>query len=307
VSLTEREDRLTRLSAKQWRGLWEAHRTRAREWTAPCRDRLARHEAHPVHDFLTTYYRHSLAKLEEWHPGLGVDLEADAGSAGVFSSKYYVVEDGWHRLDPSILAGKQRERLAWIRELLGLTRDRPGNFACHGVHEWAMVYGGHELRHGASTPLRLPQDEIDAHVRSHGICCSHFDAFRFFAPEARPMNALQPELWTREKHEQPGCLHANMDLYKWSAKAMPWIGSELLWECFQEALTAREIDMRASPYDLSAYGYEAIAVETESGRREYEAEQRAISQRAAPLRARLITALDKVLARTQNSSPANQS
>jgi hypothetical protein len=88
---------------------------------------------------------------------------------------------------------------------------------------------------------------------------------------------------------------------------MPWIGSELLWECFQEALTAREIDMRASPYDLSAYGYEAIAVETESGRREYEAEQRAISQRAAPLRARLITALDKVLARTQNSSPANQS
>lgn len=267
----------------------------------PCRERLARHEPHPVHDFLTTYYRLSLAKLEDWHPGLGVFLEASPDSAAAFSSKHYRLEDGWLAADPSVLAGKPRERLAWIRALLEGTRDRPGNFSCHGAHEWAMVYGGHELRHGTNAPLRLPQPEIDAFVRSHGICCSHFDAFRFFAPEAQPMNKLHPELWTREDHEQPGCLHANMDLYKWAYKAMPWIGSELLYDCFLLARDAREIDMRASPYDLRAYGYTAIAVETESGRHDYEAAQREITRRAAPLRARLITALDKLLALAQNS------
>ena len=290
------------MTDKEWRGRRDAHRERAREWTGPCRDRLARGRPHPVHDFLTTYYRLSLAKLEEWHPGMGVWLEADAGSTRLFSPRFYVLEDGGHTLDPAVLTGKQRERLGWMRELLRLTQERPGNFGCHGVHEWAMVYGGHEVRHGASAPLRRPQDEIDAFVRSRNICCSHFDAFRFFAPEARPMNRLQPELWTREEHEQAGCLHANMDLYKWCSKAMPWIGSALLWECFQLALAAREVDMRASPYDLSGYGYAAIAVETEIGRREYEAEQREISRRAAPLRERLIETLDKLLTDLQNIS-----
>ncbi|NIP97292.1 MAG: 3-methyladenine DNA glycosylase, partial [Akkermansiaceae bacterium] len=58
---------------------------------------------------------------------------------------------------------------------------------------------------------------------------------------------MQPDLWSREANEQPGCIHANMDLYKWTAKALPWAGSDLLWDCFELALRAREVDMRASP------------------------------------------------------------
>jgi hypothetical protein len=51
------------------------------------------------------------------------------------------------------------------------------------------------------------------------------------------------------------------DLYKWSYKLSPLIDSETLLDCLELAAAAREIDMRASPYDLSDYGYTPIAVE----------------------------------------------
>lgn len=50
-------------------------------------------------------------------------------------------------------------------------------------------------------------------------------------------------------------LHANMDLYKWCYKLGPLAESELLFDCLELAAAARELDIRASPYDLSAYGY----------------------------------------------------
>jgi hypothetical protein len=87
-----------------------------------------------------------------------------------------------------------------------------------------------------------------------------------------------------------------MDLYKWSAKSQPWVSSALLWECFLLAVKAREVDMRASPYDLSDYDYPPIAVETEAGRASYEVEQRALEEEARPLRRKLIAALQIVLA-----------
>ena len=180
--------------------------------------------------------------------------------------------------------------------LLRATQDRPPNFACHGLHEWAMVYRGAMVRHRESVPLRLPQAEIDGLVEARPLCCTHFDAFRFFAPEAQPMNRVRPDLWSREEHEQPGCIHANMDLYKWCAKAMPWVGSDLLWECFQLAVHAREVDMRASPYDLSRYGYEPITVETEAGRDEYESAQRQVCDGAGPVRESLLAGLTNLLA-----------
>ena len=87
-----------------------------------------------------------------------------------------------------------------------------------------------------------------------------------------------------------------MDLYKWAAKAMPWIGTELLLDCFELALQLRDLDMRASPYDLSAWGKEPVRIETTDGRRVYEAEQRRLAALAVPLRARLIEGLRKITA-----------
>lgn len=252
---------------------------------------------HPVEDFLFEYYPYALALLEKWHPGCGIVLEwASPSLPAPFSDRCYSMAGGCFFADPALISAKERERLGWIRELLAATRDRAPNFACHGLHEWAMVYRGKEVRHEKTTPLRLPQSEIDALVESRSICCSHHDAFRFFANDARPMNRLQPSLKSRIAMEQPGCVHANMDLYKWAAKSMPWTGSELLVDCFELATALRDLDMRASPYDLTAWGRAPVCIETAEGRRNYEIEQRQLAEKAVPLRARLIAGLDNTLA-----------
>jgi hypothetical protein len=286
------------LSDLEWKERAVAHRERAERHTAATRKRRDHGHPHPVEDFLFQYYPYPFALLELWQPGWGVGLEwidTDV-SPGLspFSGRHYSVIDGILFADPGKLKAKERERLSWIGELLTSTQDRAPNFACHGLHEWAMVYRGKEVRHEKTTPLRLPQVEIDALVESRAICCSHHDAFRFFAVEARPLNRLQPTLESRTSLEQPACVHANMDLYKWAAKSMPWIGSELLLDCFELAMELRDLDMRASPYDLTAWGREPICIETPEGRRFYEIEQRRLAVEAALLRERLIVGLRKV-------------
>lgn len=287
---------LTTLPTVEWREHAALHRERAERWTKPTRKRREAQVPHPIDDFLFTYYPFSFAKLEDWHAPLGVALEVDEPLPERFLRSPYRMEDGVVFLDEAMLEEKERLRLKWTRELLVATRDRAPNFACHGLHEWAMVYRGRQVRHEKTTPLRLSQAEIDALVESRPLLCSHFDAFRFFAPQAQPMNRFQPTLDGRPENEQPGCIHANMDLYKWAFKCQPWIPGDLLLDVFSLAKDLREIDMRASPYELSEYGYEPIAIETVEGRREYETTQRALADRAAVLRQRLIEALEHVVA-----------
>ncbi len=79
-----------------------------------------------------------------------------------------------------------------------------------------------------------------------------------------------------------------MDLYKWAYKLAPLASSDLVIGCFALARDIRTLDMRASPYDLSALGYAPVRIETADGRSEYIAAQRAFAARAEPLRRRLI-------------------
>jgi hypothetical protein len=160
-----------------------------------------------------------------------------------------------------------------------------------------MVYRSGEVRHDG-VPLRLGAAGTDTVVEADvagPLRCSHFDAFRFFTPQAAPRNVGWPSRATQQDWEQPGCLHANMDLYKWSYKLSPLIESELLLDCLELAAAAREIDMRASPYDLRGYGYAPIAVEDAAGRAEYVRCQKAIATRAEPLRAALLARCDLLL------------
>lgn len=287
------------LSADVWREKARAHRERVARHTVPARERKDRGIPHPIADFLFQYYPFPLSLLENWQPGTGVVLEwpeeRELREDVSFPGRCYTRAEGGLFADPARLSEKERQRMGWIRDLLAATASRPPMFSCHGLHEWAMVYGGRQVRHEKTTKLRLPQAEIDALVSSRPICCSHHDAFRFFAAEARPFNRLQPSLETRMELEQPGCVHANMDLYKWSAKLMPWTGSELLLDCFELAISLRDLDMRASPYDLSAWGCEPVRIETAEGRREYEAEQKRLAFAAMQLRARLIGKVDEVI------------
>lgn len=267
-------------------------------WINPHRDRVARGEKHPVHDFLFSYYTFRPAWLRRWHPGPDVLLEG--AREFLRWSEYREIALANDRvaiaIDPMTLPAHRREFVRWLRDLLTTMQIRPAFFGCHGLHEWAMVYRQtpEEVRHNA-WPLRFPPAEITHIVQANGVCCSHFDAFRFFTEPARPLNKLQPTRSDAAQLEQRGCLHANMDLYKWAFKLSPFTPSELVADCFALARDIREVDMRASPYDLRALGYGPIMIETPTGRIEYERHQRAFSARGEPLRARLVALCERLL------------
>lgn len=286
-----------------------AHRERVAPWTEAWRKRKAARSPHPVFDFLFTYYSYSPAKLERWSPGWQTILHDPDGRAAEFLTAQYSRNstiDYTFCYPPELLPEKTSKRLQWIVDLLNSTASRPGQYGCFGLHEWAMVYHGNEVRHEKSAGLRLPKHEVDSIVESRPLCCTHYDAFRFFSPDAQPLNKFEPDYDGRMKNEQPGCIHTNMDLYKWSYKSMPWIGSDLLWQCFEFALACREIDMRASPYDLASYGYTPIKIETTDGRREYESAQRELAARAHPIRETLINELNALLATTDSAFSHHQ-
>lgn len=182
-----------------------------------------------------------------------------------------------------------------LHRLLTATDGRPAQLGCFGLHEWAMVYrlGDDEVRH-AGWPLRLGAVGTDAVVEAHQIRCSHYDAFRFYTPPARSLNLLQPSRETQPAMEQPGCLHAGMDLYKWAYKLSPAVPSDLVMDCFDLAREIRELDMRASPYDLSELGYEPVPIETPQGKAEYAAAQRGFAARGQALRERLLAAVGAI-------------
>lgn len=249
--------------------------------------------SHPVDDFLFTYYSYRPAHLRRWHPGYGVVLAQADEYAHV---KGYRVEHGCARVAPEVLLAR-RGLLADTLRLLRATERRPAQFGCYGLHEWAMVYrmGPEDVRH-AAWPLRLGPTGTDRVVDTHRVACSHYDAFRFFTPAARGRNLLQPGRDDRPDFEQPGCLHAGMDLYKHAFRLAPLIDSDLIADCFELARDIRALDMRASPYDLAALGYEPVAIETPEGKLRYTTEQRHFSERAAPLRGRLIDRIERLAA-----------
>jgi hypothetical protein len=277
------------LDQADWSARRSAHEERIDRWLSRHMARRRAGEAHPVEDFLFTYYSYRPAQLRRWHPGAGVTLRgADPRD---FGRDYRAVPAGV-TLDVVAVCQRRRESLDWIRTLLAATTGRPAHFGCFGMHEWAMVYRQRQrdVRHHAWS-LRLSPEQTARVVEKVRIRCSHFDAYRFFTAPARPLNLLSPTRETQHATEQPGCLHTNMDLYKWSYKLSPLVPSELVADCFELARDIRTLDMRASPYDLSALGYPPVLVETPQGRAEYAVAQRRFAETAAPLRARLLAVL----------------
>ncbi|CAA9362529.1 MAG: hypothetical protein AVDCRST_MAG72-2398 [uncultured Nocardioidaceae bacterium] len=276
-----------------WRARRDRHEERVDGWVGPHLHRRRERREHPVEDFLFTYYSQRPASLRRWHPGFGVGLREATEYAGV---RGYEVVGTTAAVSPAHVDSRLR-LVRSVLHLLTATAKRPAQLSCFGMHEWAMVYrlDPAQVRH-ATWPLRLGAPETDEVVRNHRIACSHFDAFRFFTPSARPLNQLQPERDDRAAFEQPGCLHAGMDLYKHSFRLSPMVPSELVADCFELARAIRVLDMRASPYDLSTLGYAPVRVETPAGKAEYVAAQRGFAERARPLRARLIVECRRLLA-----------
>ncbi|MEV0465755.1 3-methyladenine DNA glycosylase [Nocardia tengchongensis] len=289
------DSRLDVLLGPVWRDRAAAHRDRVDALLGPYLQRRAAGTKHPVIDFLFTYYGNKPSQLKRWHPGFGVTLtDADdyTGSRGYHQVSLDSLTPGW-TADPAFLE-KRRDTIEFVASLLSATASRPAQLSCFGLHEWAMVYRTDDVRH-QQVPLRLGSAGTDAVVESMQIRCTHFDAFRFFTPEAVPLNIEPLTRDSQISREQPGCLHANMDIYKWGFKLTPLIPSDLLFDAFDLACAARELDMKASPYDLLTYGYTPIRIETPSGRAEYVRAQADIAARSELLRARLLDACRALL------------
>ena len=282
------------LAEQEWRAAAAAHADRVDALTAGHRERRARGIPHPVEDFVFTYYPFTPSAIRRWHPGLGVRLAGAAADPRAQWRHYRIVDDGVE-LDVAAYLAARGDTLTFVRDLLTRTADRPPQLGCFGLHEWAMVYRQRpdEVRH-SRWPLRLRRAGTDAVVEANPLRCSHFDAFRFFTEPARPLNSLTPTRASQADLDQPGCLHATMDLYKWAMKLAPAIPSELVADTLELALDLRVLDMRASPYDLRDLGIEPIAVETPEGKATYAGEQRRYAARGQALRMRLLSACASV-------------
>jgi hypothetical protein len=290
------------LDEPTWRSRAAAHEARVDGWIQPHLERRRRGAKHPVFDFLFTYYSYRPAQLRRWYPGAGVVL---AGAEPTrLGPDYVAAQPGGATLATPVVLARRHESVRWISDLLGATAARPGHYGCFGMHEWAMVYrqSHQELRH-QTWPLRLGAERTAAVVDQVTVRCSHFDAFRFFTPPARQLNLLRPTRATQSEHEQPGCLHANMDIYRWTYKLSPLVPAELVADSFELAREIRTVDMRASPYDLAPLGFEPIRVETPEGRAEYVAHQRDFTKRAAALRLRLLDRCRVVLSTPDQQAP----
>ncbi len=290
------------------------HHERVAAYTRDFLDRRHEGKKHPVEDFLFTYYSHSPGQLSRWHAGAGTVVE-ETPERPRLSWKFYapatVETPQGRRLEGSTVdvvrfRAERASIIDFARRLLSTTARKPAQLGCFGLHEWAMVYRSqhHGQRH-EEVPLRLGAEGTDDVVESLNIRCTHFDAYRFYTPSAAPLNEHTPTRQTQAQMEQPGCLHANMDLYKWAYKLVPAVSSDLLLDCFDLAWRIRDLDMRASPYDLREWGYEPVPVETPAGRAAYARAQKGFAEEANALRQRLLSSLDRIddLAGTTGITP----
>lgn len=288
------------LDEADWRVRQQAHEARVDELLQGRRERRLRGEHHPVQDFLFEYYPYSAGKVRAWHPGPGVELLGDVSS--FLNQTEYVQTDCGATLGP--LSKPRVPRIALAIRILEGTMSRPAQHSCFGLHEWAMVDGlqQSEIRH-EQVPLRLAPEAITAVIDDVGLRCTHIDAYRFFTTASTPKNPTEPTRINQPDIEQGGCIHANMDLYKYAMWATPWIASEIVADCFELAMTARELDMAASPYDVSVFGVAPIPIETSAGRAIYASAQREVTALAEPIRERLLTALRLATAAAQATEP----
>ncbi|OIQ83921.1 hypothetical protein GALL_342730 [mine drainage metagenome] len=274
-----------------WRRSVHAERVDAVLGTATHEERIA----DPVEAFLWTYYSYRPRELRRYHPGALDTFTDDEVStwrgygprAGGFGVRLDFIE-------------QRRSTLEFVTGFLRATGNRTAQHGCFGMHEWAMVYQQpqDEVRH-AAWPLRLGTEATNKVVEEVGVRCTHFDAYRFFTPAAVPLNAFNPTRESQRELDQPGCIHANMDLYKWAYKLSPILPSEMVLDAFENARRLREIDMRASPYDLGSMSMEPIRVETPEGRIEYANEQRRLAKESMPIRNAIADYCEQVMNLTE--------
>lgn len=283
---------MIKLTIDEWTAKTSLHHEKMSPMADAFVERRKQGQIHPVHDFLFTYYNLSPNKLKQWVPSFEQSLEVNRDTFSLypwFNEQWFVVENNVLFINPERASQTVLGLAAFVKDLCINILERTPRFGCFGLHEWAMVYKAsqEQLRY-QHRPLRMDPDSLSRFVESQKLRCTHYDAFRFYTEEAKPLNVFKPSLETRLEMEQAGCVHANMDLYKWAIKLWPWVGSDFISQAFLLAVECRELDMRASPYDLLQDGFPPICIETEEGRREYQKKQQELTEKSIPLRRELM-------------------
>ncbi|WP_020401720.1 hypothetical protein [Gracilimonas tropica] len=281
------------LSEETWKKAKSSHEQRVDQLLEEYLEARSRQEKNPVMDFLFEYYAFRPSNLRKWSPGIGVNLSfSDFHTLPEISE--ITIDGEIAFVDPSLFPEKRISSLQWMLKMLKNTQQSRPSFGCFGMHEWAMVYKTKNPRHN-QLPMRMEPDELAEFVESRPLLCTHFDAFRFFTKPAKPMNRFKLSREKFHETEQPGCIHSNMDLYKWAFKMYPWIPSSLILKAFELAVEARHIDMQASPYDLRDQGLQPIKIETDTGRKEYKQKQEMIFEKGFPVREKIIQHMQELL------------
>jgi hypothetical protein len=204
-----------RFDVEQWAARADEYAVRVETLVARHVKRARAGEPHPVWDFLFSYYRLRPAQLRCWHPGYGVLLAGGEAVRRYRGRRGYTADAAGATVSKTYLYSRL-DTISFVARLLRATARRPVRLNCFGLHEWAMVYRSGAVRHD-HVPLRLGAAATDTMVEAEiagPLRCSHFDAFRFFSADAAPRNTGTPSRETQQDWEQPGCLHANMDLYR---------------------------------------------------------------------------------------------
>ena len=93
------------LPEQLWRSRRTAHEERVAGWTEPFLRRRSLGVAHPVDDFLFTYYSYRPAELRRWHPGIGVRVTGEGAMAFAGVKGYVVTAAGAARSTRIFLPG----------------------------------------------------------------------------------------------------------------------------------------------------------------------------------------------------------
>jgi hypothetical protein len=280
------------ISEIEWQSKAKSHQSKVDHLTAEWRQHRSLGKKHPTLDFLFSYYNLKINRLRLWSPGPEIILAGQHNGNLLFG--YYTSIDGGFQLNPQRYPTQRLKNFQWIANLLRETKTKTPVFNCYGVHEWCMIYKSESKRH-EQLPLRVSAEALNEFVEKTPCQCTHFDAYRFFTEEASPLIQHPLSRENQEIYEQSGCLHANMDLYKWAYKLYPFMSGDLLLRCFELAIECRYLDMQASPYDLREFNMTPIPVNTPEGREIYISEQHRLKKIADPIRDELANAYEQFI------------
>ena len=254
-------------------------------------------------DFALTLYLQGAEWVEPTESNDNNDHSIYNGKEGILYRpiRHYTADE--QDQETKFMAHRKATSFVWYKSILENTLHNEPVLHCYGLHEWAMQYHPHGAppppsgKYQKHLPLRVSREIINQTVERKGLRCTHVDALRFFAPAAGPLNYHGASLQRAEQLilEQPGCVHAHMDLLKIALRIKPYCDPDLLVRVLETALEARTLDVGASPYDCSSYGYGSnldpiriIPVETTEGRALYQELQTDLMQRAETVRRALL-------------------